>query len=415
MRNKSPLSFSPLFIYHWFSSTVAQGAVAKNESEHYFLERIKMKHLHLLTLCLAALIFVAPCAVSVAADAPDAYAYFNISRGLDCQFAKSIAAQPEWKTLVTKGTQKLDSEYAQFVQSPVYTYSLPQELKDLMGMVLDKISLATGKKEFSSREILDVLRYEFEAVQVSLWFDPQVEKPEVTISIFTQFDPVELEDFLKFAPQTSYNRLKKDSSGTLYKFLGDKTVYVGFTQVANRGSYVIAVSEQQSRVEQQLAFAKSGEFLKTALASSGPFDKIEITPALLGKVRDKILQEIKSKSASDPNAQNVAQILENLEGFSLSTEDISGSTVTTLAVTMKKEEDAKDLKETAEGLVAFVKMFANFSPDIDENGRKAIGLLSLLKFEQDAKTIRVSFNYNTPEIESIIKELLTKALEELAK
>jgi len=373
-----------------------------------------MKHLHLLTLCLAALIFVAPCAVSVAADAPDAYAYFNISRGLDCQFAKSIASQPEWKTLVTKGTQRLDSEYTQFVQGPVYTY-LPQELKDLMGMVLDKMSLATGKKEFSSREILDVLRYEFEAVQVSFWFDPQVEKPEVVVSIFTQFDPVELEDFLKFAPQTSYNRLKKDSSGTLYRFFGDTVVHVGFTQVANRGSYVIAVSEQQSRVEQQLAFAKSGEFLKTALASSGPFDKIEITPALLGKVRDKILQEIKSKSASDPNAEQIARVLENLEGFSLSTEDISGSTVTALAVTMKKEEDAKDLKDTAEGFVAMVRMIANFSSDIDENGRKAIGLLSLLKFEQDAKTIRISFNYNAPEIESVIRELLAKALEELAK
>jgi flagellar basal body-associated protein FliL len=124
---------------------------------------------------------------------------------------------------------------------------------------------------------------------------------------------------------------------------------------------------------------------------------------------------LESRSDSDPNAQNVIAILKNLESLSLFREDTSESTVTTLAVTMKKEEDAKDLKETVEGFVAMLKMIASFSSDIDETGKKAIGLLSQIKFEQKAQTVSASLSYNTPAIEDAIKELLAKGVEELKK
>ena len=358
-----------------------------------------MKHLNLLTLCLAVLFFAAPLAVS-AADAPDAYAYSNLARGFDSKLVKFIASQPEWKPLIGALTQKIDAAYPEARNAPGF----PKEFVD---MALDKIRLATGKSEFSSKEILEVLRYEFEAVLVSLWAPPQSDKPEVALSVFMRFDPVELEDFLKLLPPSVYNQVKKDSSGTIYRFTVDgNTVYAGHTQLARRGDYLLAVSEHQSRVEQQLAFAKSDEFQKTVLASSGPFGKIEITPAYFNRAREM------GFPMADPN---VAQVLENIEGLSLYTEDTSESTVTRLAVTMKKEEDAKDLKDTAEGFVAMIRMFASFNPDIDENGKRAIGLLSQIKFDQDAKTLRVSVSYNTPEFESVLKEFLVKALEELTK
>ena len=369
-----------------------------------------MKPLNLLaqwTLCLAAAVFLAPY-TAVAADAPDAYAYVNFSRGFDCKLVKFIAAQPEWKQLVDVATKKIDVAYSDASQSPYFP-------KELVEMAFDKIRTGTGKRDISSKDVLEILRHEFEAVLVNVWFDPAVEKPEVVISIFTQFDPVELEDFLKLVPPMLYSRIKKDAFGTLYRFSGDSTVYVGFTHLTNRGDYVFAFSEQQSRVEQQLAFAKSGEFLKTVLHTSEPFDKLEITPAFFSKSREKILQEIKAKSGSDPNAQQVIAVLENLEGISLYTEDTSESTVTTLAVTMKKEEDAKNLKEAVEGLVAMFKMIASFSPDLDANAKKAIGLLSQVKFEQKAQTVSASLKYNTPEIESAIKAFLAIAVEELKK
>jgi len=375
-----------------------------------------MKHFNLLAqwmLCLAILVFAVPYAAAATADTPDAYAYCHFSRAFECQLIHFIGSQPEWRPLVEAATQKFDSEYPKFRENP----AVPRELIGAVDMALDKVRQVKNKQEISSKDLLEIVRYEFEAILISFWIDPKLEEPEVAISIFMYFDPAELESFLKFVPERVYRQLKKDSSGTLYSFsLPDgKTLYAGFTHLANRDDYVLALSERRNRVEQQLAFAKSGEFLKTVLQTSGPFDFMQLTPALFEKSREKALQEIKSRSNSDPNAQQVIKVLENLESISLTTEDTAGSTITTLSVTMKNEDDAKNLKETAEGLMALLKMLAAYSQDIDENGKKAIGLATQIKFEQNARTIIASLNYNTPEIENAIKTLLAKALEEVRK
>ena len=376
------------------------------------LKEIKMKHLNLLarwTIGLAAMIFAAPY-TAVAADAPDAYAYCNFSRAFDCKLVKSIAAQPDWKPFADAATKKIDSTYLEVREHP----SFPKAFAD---MVLDKVLQATSKgnkSDLTSKDFIGVVAPEFEAILISVWGGQNVEQPEVAVSLFTRFDPAEMEDFLKFVPQAFYST--RDSVGKLYKFLlGDKILYAGYIQLSGRGDYVLAISEHQNRVEQQLQYAKSGEFLKTVLQSSGPFDKIEITSGLIDKVREKAIQEIKSKGDSDPNAQNVIAILENLVSISLATEDTSESTATTLSVTMKKEEEAKNLKEMAEGLIAMVKMFASFSSDLDENAKKVIGLISQIKIEQKGQTITASLNYGTPEMQNAIKELLAKGLEELKK
>jgi len=371
-----------------------------------------MKLIRLLTqgtLCLVISLLTVPYTVSATVDAPDAYAYFNWSRGFDCKLSKFITSQPEWEPLIDTITQKIDLAYG---EASISVDDFPKEFAD---MALDKIRLATNKSEVSSKDVLKILRREFKAVLLSVWVNPQVEKPEGAISLFTRFNPAELEDFLKLVHQASYRQVKRDSSGTLYEFSGDDddTFYAGFTQLADHSDYVLAFSGQQNRVEQQLEFGRSGEFLKTVLASSGPFDRIEFTPAFFEKSREKILQEIESRSDSETNGQNINKIVENLENFSLYTEDTLESTVTTLSVTLKNEEDAKNLREAINGFIAMLKFLAAFDSGTDESVKKAIGLLSQIKFAPDARTVSASLKYNTPEIENAIKEFLAKTVVEL--
>lgn len=369
-----------------------------------------MKHLNIMlvwTLGLLGLVFAAPCAF--AAELPDAYAYSNLSRGLDCKLVQFIVAQPEWQPFADTFTKKIDAEYEK-AQS---RHDFP---KDLANMALDKVRNATGKKEISSKDVIELIAEEFEAIQISVWLESGVEKPDVAVSLFTKFDPVELESFLKFVPQWLYKKVKQDSEGTLYKFSQDgKDMYIGYTKLADRGDYVIAACEKQSRVDQQLEFAKSGEFLNTALVSDGAFKKVEITPTFFDKARENILEQIKAKTNKDPNAENVVKILENLESLKYEVADDSETTSGKLSVTMKNDDDAKNLQEIAEGLIASAKMLAMFSADIDENGKKLISLVSQIKIQQDGQTASATIRCNAPEIESLIKEILAKATEELKK
>ncbi len=359
------------------------------------------------TLGFLGLVLAAPFAA--AADLPDVYAYSNLSRGLDCKLVQFIVAQPEWQPFVDAFTKKIDAEYEKARSG----HNFPKELAD---MALDKVRDASGKKDISSKDVIQVILEEFEAFQISVWLESGVEKPEIAVSIFTKFNPVELESFLKFVPEWMYKKLKQDSTGTIYKFSqDDKQMYVGYIPLADRSDYVIAVSEKQNRVEQLLGYAQTGEFLKTALRPDGAFKMVEVTPAFFETARDNILKQIKSKTNKDPNAENLVKILENLESLKYEVADDSETTSGNLSLTMKNDEDAKNLKEIADGFVAMLKFFGTYNAEIDENGKKMIALVSKIAIQQDSKTVSATIKCNTPEIESLIKEILAKATEELKK
>ena len=359
--------------------------------------------------CLAVFVMTASSAV-MAADAPDAYFYSNISRGLQSSAVKWVGSQPEWKGFADALTQKIDSEYVKAEGNPGF----PKELAD---MVLDKVRDATGNRNVSSKDVIGLIGREFEAVMVSVWMDSTLEKPDATIAIFTKFDPTELESFLKFVPQAFYTQVRKDSNETLYKFFSPdgKTPFLGFRNVSGSGSYVIVISEKQDRVEQQLGLAKSGDLGKMVLQQSGPFKKIEITSTFIDKAREKAVQEVKAKAGDDPNAKNAINILENLESIALEVGDKDDATGVKLSILMKKEEDAKNLKEAAEGFIALLKMVAAYNSDIDENGKKAIALLTKIAIQQESKSVSAYLNLNQAEIGDAVKEILTKVTAELKK
>ena len=361
--------------------------------------------------CVAAFALTASSAI-MAADTPDAYAYSNFSRGLQSNAVKWVTSRPEWKPFADAFTAKIDAEYEKAEGRPGFPY-------ELADMVLGKVRDATGNKNVTSKDVIGLISQQFEAVLVCAWMDSTLEKPDVTVAIFTKFDPTELESFLKFIPQAFYTQVRKDSNETLYKFFSPdgKTAFLGFCKVAGNDSYVIVVSEKQDRVEQQFGLAKSGDLGKLVLQQSGPFKKVEITSALIDKVREKIVADVKAKAGEDdPNAKNIIKILENLDSVVLTAGDESDATIVKLAVSMKNEEDAKNLKEAAEGFIAVLKMVAAYSSDIDENGKRAINLLTKVgKIQQDAKTVSASVNLNLAEIEDIVKEILVKGTENMTR
>lgn len=363
----------------------------------------------LFVLC-ASLIVFSGAVVAASEAAPDAVAYSNLSRALQSDVVKKVTALPQWKEFSDALIAKIDSEYAKQQSQPTF----PKEIGD---MLLEKIRTGSGKTQISSRDAFELYFKYVQGAQINTWLSEDKPEPEGAIMIFTKFEPTELESFLKFVPGHIYSVLKKETDLTLYRFTHDnKEVYLGFTSVAGGvDSYVIVLSETQSRVEEQLKAAKTDAFEKTLYAKEGPFKKLELPEVFFEKARKIALQQLKDKSNGDVGTENMIKILENIESLQLTLGDESAGTRLNLIVTMKTEDEAKNLQEVAQGLLAMLRMVAMYNAELDENARKAIDLATKIQVKHEAQVASVSFNLSDEKLLELLAEVLPKLTEELRK
>lgn len=149
------------------------------------------------------------------------------------------------------------------------------------------------------------------------------------------------------------------------------------------------------------------------LSDSGPIKKGVLPSTFFEKARDFLAEKAREQTKGNPDAENLIKILENIDRIQYTVEDVSDATVSKLLIAMKNEDEAKNLKEMAEGFIALLKFLSTYGNDIDEIGKHAIAFITQIQIEQNGNSVSASCRSNSPELRAALKSLFAKVTEDL--
>ncbi len=248
---------------------------------------------------------------------------------------------PEFGSFVEAITGKIDTDYARL-------QSIPHFPNELAQMIWERSQAVSGTENPGSKVAFGVVFERLLAVQMNVWAVPAPGKPETApktegaLTVVLRSNPSEIESFLKYIDKDHYSIVQKKGDFAIYRFETNiGTRFAGYAPLHQRAEYAVVVSEKQDRIERQLNVVRSQRFAEELFGGQSPLFRFAINPSFFEKTKNNVLVQVKKQSQGNVLLKSLVGTLEKLERLEAVVGDQAGTTVGTIRLTTRSEDDAK--------------------------------------------------------------------------
>lgn len=324
----------------------------------------------------------------------------NPSTLLRSRAVADITATDEWRRFYATLNDRLDRGYEKAKQSPGFPKELDVWFQETIRGALDKETLSFRDLidaffKYTDTVILDLdLVYaEEEAV------DPETPfRAEGTVTIVVNFVPglfAGALDILKEGRDYTYLR---DSGGiTILQSLDKKVLVAGGTELRNSDKFAVVIGRSRTSVESRL--------VRLSRATPGEIIEKDMLGRLSGTLSTEVISEIRKKekdgklgfhlSGETRDLIRFCRLLENkIASFDCSFRDADGETRAIMSVTTALEEDARLIRQMAEGSLATFIFLLEGRETLPTEQELLLELLKSIRIEEYGNQVTTSLRCN---------------------
>ena len=375
-------------------------------------------------LLVATTVFAQPGGNQQRENFPDISYSAALSRSVECDCMKQILAMPEFQEFFNVATAKIDSEAAKM------RYQLFMFLP-VIDQVLDKVRDAKGKKDISSKDVIELVFTEFELVQFEAFikkaYDEGAIKPGqgnpdvikyLRLTAVTKFCPAELAGVLDFFKQFLTVTIDGDEDDFFVSIKdpskADTTLFIGGQKLKGRSDYAVVIGFNRDLIEQKLTLMQNERFRGFLLGGdNAPIETIRIGRGVFDVLQADIQRKIVTGTAN-PGDKDFLGIVEQVNSFSMITRDAAGKTGTVIRLALTNEDTAEGLKEMANGGKAMLR-FVAASATMDADTKKLINFLLDTEIVRDGTTLSATINWSNEAFLQLLKDGFKKGVTEIKK
>jgi len=354
---------------------------------------------------------------------PDISYSVSPTRCVESDLMKQVIAMPEFAEFFDALTAKVDEEFVK-VNNQLFMFA------PVIEQVLDKVRAAKGKKEISSKDVIELFFSEVEQVRFSVYLKkayddgaikPGQDNPELIkylqLALVTKFSPAELSGVVDFFKIFLTVTVQGDENDFFVSIKdpnkGDTTLYIGGQKIQGRDRYYVMIGFDRERIERGLEMVQNERFRTFLLSDSGPVKSLFIGKGVFDVLKAEIQKKIDSGTANSGDRDGL-RIIEQVNAFSVTTRDIDGKTSTQIRLALTNEDTAEGLKDMANGGKAMLRFLAS-SEGVDADARKLINFVLNTEIVRDGINLTATINWSNGDFLQFVKDGLKKGTAEIKK
>jgi len=375
-------------------------------------------------LLAATTLFAQPRGVP-AGNFPDFFYTVSPSRSLESDLVRQILAMPEFAEFFDAVTAKIDAEFDKASRQPAF----PVNVTDYF---LDKVRDAKGRRNISSKDVIELFFSEIELIQVEVFAGEALEASasvpsdmvpivigrNARLTFVTKFSPAELAGILDFIPPfITMEMFKAEESDFLVSFgvLGqpEMKLFIGGQKLRGRDDYVMVVSLDRERIEQKLSPRQSGLITSFLIGENAAIKSLRISRGFVEVLQAGVQKKIADGTANSGD-RDFLRVLEQVNSFGVVTRDIDAQTTTRMTLTLTNEDTAEGLLAIALGGKAALRLLAS-SESVDADAKKLIDFVLNTEIVRVNNRLSASINWSSPEFVRLLQDGFKKATAEIKK